>query len=58
MGTFFSCKDCENREIGCHVTCEKYQAECQEFDKAKAYIHKDDDYIDYMHSNMPRKRRR
>lgn len=32
------CKDCHNREVGCHVTCEKYIQEKADIDKLRQQI--------------------
>ena len=31
----FTCKDCENREPGCHAKCEKYKREKAKHDERK-----------------------
>lgn len=31
----FTCKDCKDRKVGCHSTCEKYNLEKAEFYKIK-----------------------
>ena len=41
----FSCKDCPNREVGCHATCEKYNKEADEWRKINKQMHSDNDYI-------------
>lgn len=33
--SFECCKGCENRQIGCHSTCEKYTAAVAENEKIK-----------------------
>lgn len=38
--TISCCKDCDNREIGCHSTCEKYIKEKKVRDDEKIEIHK------------------
>lgn len=32
------CKDCEEREVGCHGKCEKYQAYRSDLDQVKQVI--------------------
>lgn len=36
----FSCKDCTNRHIGCHSTCERYISEKAENDRLRELEHK------------------
>ena len=42
------CKNCPERHLHCHSTCEKYIGEKKELDNANLYLHKDDDYKDYV----------
>lgn len=37
----YPCKDCQKREIGCHVTCDDYLRKRKEQDILNAYIHND-----------------
>lgn len=42
------CKDCEERELGCHDRCEKYQTfreARKEFNRKVAEFNKYDDYV-------------
>lgn len=34
----FSCKNCEEREPGCHQYCKKYKHDKRERDKANKYL--------------------
>lgn len=34
--TIKCCKDCQDRAVGCHSTCERYKAEKAEWDKIRA----------------------
>lgn len=36
----FSCKDCTERTVGCHGSCETYINERKEFDRIKAELNK------------------
>lgn len=36
----FSCKDCTERHVGCHSTCEKYISEKAENDRLRDAEHK------------------
>lgn len=36
-----TCKDCPDREVGCHSTCEKYKKWKEEHDRVKAIWLKD-----------------
>lgn len=35
------CKNCNERQIGCHASCEKFKAWREEYDKQKAKIDKE-----------------
>lgn len=39
----YSCKDCTERKLGCHATCEKYIKDKMEHDKLKELIKKEED---------------
>ena len=41
MNKIAPCKDCENREIGCHGNCEKYKAWKAELQEMKKQIGKE-----------------
>lgn len=41
------CKDCEDRQVGCHAKCEKYRLYKQELDGLKK-SDKQDVYLSYM----------
>ena len=41
------CKDCPDRHVGCHGTCEKYKKERAEMDSLKARMKNDDDFHRY-----------
>lgn len=32
-----SCKNCQQRRIGCHANCERYKADCAQDAKRRAY---------------------
>ena len=36
----FTCKGCAERHIGCHSTCAKYLAECEQNEREKAALAK------------------
>lgn len=55
---FFKCKGCEDRHPGCHGSCVVYKRACAEWEKAKKYIHEDDDIIDYKNHTYHRLRKR
>lgn len=38
---FHCCKDCRNREVGCHGSCEEYQSAKQERDRQMAQERQD-----------------
>lgn len=40
MGIVTPCKDCTDRHMACHSTCEKYKEWKQEFDKLKSVVTK------------------
>lgn len=47
MGKTFTCKDCDDREPGCHSKCEKYKKEKSRWEKEKASMkigHEADEY--------------
>lgn len=56
------CKDCPEREVGCHAVCEKYLAFHEERTKTLERIRearkKDDAYIDYFLKNYRKRLRR
>lgn len=35
-----NCKNCKERQIGCHSTCERYKEFCEKNDKLKDMIRK------------------
>lgn len=39
------CKSCENRDIYCHVACEKYQKYCKIREKMREERHQDGEYL-------------
>lgn len=41
------CKDCPDRHVGCHGTCERYKAERAEMDRLKERMKNDDDFHRY-----------
>ena len=43
----FTCKDCPDREVGCHSVCEKYKREKAEHERIKAAQEKERDIIGY-----------
>lgn len=42
-----SCRDCTERHLGCHSTCERYKQDCVERAKLKAKIAKSNQYDAY-----------
>lgn len=32
-----SCKNCQQRRVGCHANCERYKADCAQDAKRRAY---------------------
>lgn len=40
MSSFFCCKDCEERYVGCHSTCEKYLQEKEKYGEHRDKIRK------------------
>lgn len=40
LNMVFSCKDCTERTVGCHSSCETYINERKEFDRLKAELNK------------------
>lgn len=45
-----SCKDCQDRKLGCHSKCEKYQKWLKDFRKEKKMIRKREQrYRDYFY---------
>lgn len=42
------CKDCEDREIGCHEKCDRYQAYRQEIEERKPKSFAEYDYGKYV----------
>lgn len=51
----FTCKDCENRHIGCHSTCEKYNRERDENEKIKKKIEEEKKYFKYKTETVNKK---
>lgn len=47
MPGIHTCYKCVEREIGCHGTCEKYQAAKEKNDKILAERQKDDDFYNF-----------
>ena len=45
--SFRSCLNCQDREVGCHATCEKYHKEKAEHDRVMANKHKDNLFRSY-----------
>lgn len=45
----FTCKDCPDREVGCHSRCEKYLREKKENEIRKARKNGSRDYTNYVH---------
>ena len=43
----FTCKDCKDREVGCHSRCEKYKREKTKHERLKAINESDKDYRAY-----------
>ena len=44
------CKDCVNRKVGCHGTCEKYREWRKNYDKQKKLIKSQErKYYDYFY---------
>lgn len=41
MAIIRCCKDCDDRVIGCHATCERYLGEKKEIEELKEKIKKD-----------------
>ena len=65
MSPIFSCKNCNERAVGCHATCEKYltEKEQHEADKErlrhlKAKAHLADAYAVEQHNKMKKKYKR
>lgn len=58
MKPSFTCKGCEDRYPGCHGSCKKYKREREAWEKTKAYLREDDDYVDYQNRTYNRLRRR
>lgn len=42
-----SCKNCQQRRVGCHANCERYKADCAQDAKRRAY-EKQFAYLDSM----------
>lgn len=51
------CKDCTDREIGCHSTCEKYIGWCEERKKCKAAAQLENDHQFYMYYKLTKQRK-
>ena len=51
------CKDCTDREIGCHSTCEKYINWCEERQKYKAAAQLENDHRFYRYYTTTKKHR-
>ena len=49
---FFSCRECKDRKVGCHSTCEKYKRDVEEARDEKTKIFKaassDRVYLNYV----------
>ena len=43
----FTCKNCKDRVIGCHATCETYMKERKKLDRLKVEASKEDDFRYY-----------
>ena len=43
-----SCKNCQQRRVGCHANCERYKADCAQDAKRRAY-EKQFAYMDNRH---------
>lgn len=52
------CKDCTERYVGCHSSCEKYISECEQREKEKQAIiegeHKDRLLREYKYNSIQR----
>lgn len=51
MSVIFSCKDCNERHVGCHSTCEKYIAEKAESERIRQLKLKEAQGRISLHSN-------
>jgi hypothetical protein len=49
--TLFPCKDCGDRHVGCHSSCEKYTEAKATYDKQAAWIREmnsaEEDFMDF-----------
>lgn len=54
----FTCKDCPDREPGCHGYCKKYKREKEEFEKLKLENRKDFDVDEYVIEKAVNKKNR
>lgn len=43
-----SCKNCQQRRVGCHANCERYKADCAQDAKRRAYEKQLTYYIEHV----------
>ena len=52
MSFTYSCKDCTDRHVGCHGTCEKYKKESEERDAIRLAEKRQRDIMNFMSAGV------
>ena len=55
MSSFYCCKDCQERSVGCHSTCERYLEARAAHEKHEAQLKLNREFYNYACANMAKR---